>query len=198
MKKTISGMICALLLTPAAAFAQDADRSPLAGAHVGIDITRDSLKAKQPTSTRNASRKSVGGKINLGYDAVLGNTVLLGAELGIGTGGKTVDQASLLGGRYRVDPGLTYDATTRIGIAPGGKFGLYGRAGYRWLKTTQSLSGQTVGNFSRKVTEKGFTYGGGAEFAVTENFSVRTEYNRTKFNKDLRQNKLSIGAAIRF
>lgn len=198
MKTIFAGMMAAVLFAPVAAQAQDTERSRLAGAHIGVDVTRDSLEASQPTSTRDTDRKGFGGRVNVGYDAVIGNIALIGAEIGIGKGGRTVDQASLAGGRYKVDPGLNYDATARLGIAPGGGFALYGRAGYRWLRTEQSVTGQALGNFSRKVTEKGFTYGGGAEFAVSKNFSLRAEFNRTKFSKDLRQNKISLGAAIRF
>jgi outer membrane immunogenic protein len=198
MKTLFAGMIAAALLVPVAAQAQEGERSPLAGAHIGVDIVRDSLEANQPTSTRDKDRRGFGGRVNVGYDAVIGKIALIGAEIGIGKGGRTVDQASLAGGRYKVDPGLTYDATARLGIAPGGGFALYGRTGYRWLKTEQSVTSQTLGNFSRKLTEKGFTYGGGAEYAVSPNFSLRAEFNHTKFSKDLRQNKISLGAAVRF
>jgi outer membrane immunogenic protein len=198
MKKTLAGMAALLMLAPVAAHAQDGDRSPLAGPHIGADVVRDSLEANQPTSTRDQSKKGFGGRLHAGYDAVLGNTILMGAEIGVGTGGKTVNQASLAGGRYAVDPGLTYDVTGRLGIAPGGRFAVYGRAGYRWLKTTQSVTGQAAGNFSRKETERGFTYGGGVEVAASQNLSLRAEFNRTKFNNNLRQNKISLGASLRF
>jgi outer membrane immunogenic protein len=202
MKKYITSSAIALAFmnaaVPSTAYAQDGEGSRLSGPHIGIDAVSDSLEANQPTSTRDASRRGFGGRINLGYDAVLGNMVLLGAEAGIGTGGRSVTQASLAGGRYTVNPGLTYDVTARAGIAPGGGFALYGRAGYRWLKTTQSVSGQAANNFSVKETERGFTYGGGAEIAVSQGFSLRAEYNRTKFNQNLRQSKISVGASIRF
>lgn len=199
MKKLLAALSPILLLAPAAAHAQDGDKAALAGFHLGIDGFRDSLEAKQPTSTRDASRNGFGGRLNAGYDAVLGDIVLVGAEIGVGIGGKTVDQPSLVaGGRFKVDPGLSYDATARLGIAPGGRFALYGRAGYRWLKTEQSVTGQATGNFNRKETERGFTYGGGVEFAATESLSLRAEFNRTKFSDNLRQNRISLGAAIRF
>jgi outer membrane immunogenic protein len=198
MKTIFAGMMATVLLAPVAAQAQNGERSSLAGAHIGVDVARDSLEANQPASTDDADRKGFGGRVNLGYDAVVGNIVLIGAEIGIGKGGRSVDQASPAGGRYKIDPDLTYDATARLGIAPGGGFALYGRAGYRWLKTEQSLTGQTLGNFNRNVTEKGFTYGGGAEFAISSNFALRAEFNRTKFSNDLRQNKISLGAAVRF
>lgn len=198
MNKVIAGITATLLLTPLTAHAQDQEPSDLSGFHIGVDVSRDSLRANQPTSTRQQSRQGIGGRANVGYDAVIGNVVLVGAEIGVGTGGRTVDQASLAGGRYLVNPGLTYDATARLGIAPGGSFALYGRAGYRWLRTDQSVTGQTTGNATRKVTERGFTYGAGIEYAASKNFSLRAEYNRTKFNDNLRQNKISIGAAVRF
>jgi outer membrane immunogenic protein len=198
MKKIFAGMLAAALISPVAAYAQDAERSPLAGPHIGVDLYRDTLEANQPSSTVRTKRKGIGGRANIGYDALIGETLLIGGEVGLGSGARTVDQASLAGGRFRVNPGITYDVTGRVGIAPGGQFALYGRAGYRWLRTEQSVIGQTTGNFSRKVTEKGFTYGGGVEYAMSDNFSLRAEYNRTKFSPDLRQNKISVGAAIRF
>lgn len=198
MKTSPLAIAAALLFTPAAVFAQD-DENRLNGPHIGIEAVRDSNEASQPASTREASRKGYGGRAHVGYDAVLGNVILAGVEIGAGIGGKTVDQASLVTpGRYKVDPGLSYDATARLGISPVNGLALYGRAGYRWLKTEQSLTGQTTGNFTRKETEKGFTYGGGIEYAATDNFSLRAEFNRTKYSDDLRQNKISVGASIRF
>lgn len=198
MKTSPLAIAAALLFSPAAVVAQD-DENRLNGPHIGIEAVRDSNEASQPISTREASRKGYGGRAHVGYDAVLGNVILAGVEIGAGIGGKTVDQASLVTpGRYKVDPGLSYDATARLGISPVNGLALYGRAGYRWLKTEQSVTGQTTGNFTRKETEKGFTYGGGIEYAATENFSLRAEFNRTKYSDDLRQNKISVGASIRF
>lgn len=192
-------MTAAFLMAPATVFAQDGEENRLNGPHIGIEAVRDSNEANQPTSTREATRRGYGGRAHIGYDAVLGNVILAGAEIGVGIGGKTVDQASLAaGGRYKIDPGLSYDATARLGISPTNGIAIYGRAGYRWLKTEQSVSGQATGNFARDVTEKGFTYGGGIEFAATDNFSLRAEYNRTKYSDDLRQSKISLGASLRF
>lgn len=199
MKHIHVTLAVALLAAPTSAFAQDGDENLLQGPHIGISVVRDSNEANQPTSTTDVSRNGFGGRLHAGYDAVLGGIVLVGAEIGAGLGAKTVDQTSLVTpGRYRVNPGLTYDATARLGISPANGLAIYGRAGYRWLRTEQSISGQATGNFSRKVTEKGLTYGGGIEFAVSENFSLRGEFNRTKFSKDLRQSKISLGASMRF
>lgn len=199
MKNIPLAMIAASMLAPVAAYAQDGDENRLQGIHIGIEAVRDSNEASQPASPREASRKGYGGRAHVGYDAVLGNVILAGVEIGAGIGGRTIDQASLVTpGRYKVNPGLSYDATARLGISPVNGMALYGRAGYRWLKTEQSVTGQTVGNFSRKETEKGLTYGGGIEYAATDNVSLRAEFNRTKYSDDLRQNKISVGASIRF
>jgi outer membrane immunogenic protein len=189
MKKMIPALALSIALFPGAAFAQDGDRSPLAGPHIGVDGVYDSLEANQPNGTREATRRGFGARAHVGYDAVLGDVVLVGVEAGIGTGGRTVTQPSLAGGRYSVNPGLTYDVTARLGVAPGG---------YRWLRTEQSIAGQTTGNFRRDVTERGFTYGGGVEYALTDSISLRAEYDRTRFSRDLRQSKVAVGATIRF
>jgi outer membrane immunogenic protein len=197
--KMITPVVAAVLaIAPAAAFAQSGDESPLSGPHIGVSGVYDSLESNQPTSTREATRRGFGGRAHAGYDAVVGNMFLVGVEAGIGTGGRTVTQPSLAGGRFSVNPGLTYDVTARAGIAPGGGFAIYGRGGYRWLRTEQTISGQATGNSQRNVTERGFTYGGGVEYALSEGISLRAEYDQTRFSRDLRQSKIMVGASIRF
>jgi outer membrane immunogenic protein len=194
--------IAAFLALPTAAQAQDADRSPFAGPHVTIEAVRDSNEAEQPGSLKSAKGKDSSGiavRGAAGYNVAVGGVGVIGVEAGIGTGGKTIKQRSLAAvGQYNVNPGLTYDVTARAGFTPTPNILIYGRGGYRWLRTEQSITGQVTGNRSFKRTEKGLTYGGGLEFAVSENLSLRGEFNRTKYSKDLRQNKISLGASIRF
>jgi outer membrane immunogenic protein len=147
----------------------------------------------------NANRNGFGLRGFAGYDMAIGNVAIIGGEIGIGKGGRTSDQASLIaGGRYRVDPGITYDATARIGFMPVENLMVYGRGGYRWLETKRVISGQATGNGTTKVTEKGFTYGGGLEYAVTPNIGLRAEFNRTNYDRNFKQNKVSVGANFRF
>lgn len=64
---------------------------------------------------------------------------VIGAEAGIGGGGKAVRQTGTRG-QYLMDPGLTYDLTARAGVvgAPGAL--LYGRVGYRWLQIDRTTT----------------------------------------------------------
>jgi outer membrane immunogenic protein len=194
--------IAAFLTLPSTAHAQSADRSPFAGPHITVETVRDSNEAEPPGSLKSAKgidRSGIAVHGAAGYDVALGGVGVIGVEAGIGTGGKTINQRSLAAvGQYRLNPGLTYDITARAGFAPTPNVLFYGRGGYRWLRTEQSITGQVTGNRSFKRIEKGITYGGGLEFAVSENLSLRGEFNRTKFSKDLRQNKISLGASIRF
>lgn len=199
MKAVILSTTAALLALPMMAQAQGSERNPLSGAKVGIEATRDSNKIRQLGSAFDAKRNGFGGRVFAGYDAAIANVAIIGAEIGIGKGGRTTDQSSLVGvGRYRVDPGLTYDATARLGFIPTTGLLVYGRGGYRWLETKRTIVGQTAGNGETKVTEKGFTYGAGLEYAVTPQIAIRAEYNRTNFDPNVRQNKMSVGASFRF
>ncbi|NJS13312.1 MAG: porin family protein [Sphingopyxis sp.] len=198
MRMFTRALALAVAIAPGAAFAQSGEGSPLSGPHIGIDGVYDSLEANLPTSTAENTRRGFGGRVHAGYDIVLGDVALFGVEAGVGTGGRTVVQPSLAGGSFSVNPGLTYDVTARAGLALGGRVALYGRGGYRWLRTEQSISGQAANNSQRTATERGFTYGGGIEFALTDNIALRGEYNQTRFSSDLRQSKVSVGATIRF
>ena len=199
MKTIFTGMAALAFLAPAIADAGESERNPLSGPKVGVEVTRDANQIRQAGGTLDANRNGFGVRGFAGYDMAIGNVAVIGGEIGIGKSGRTSDQASLLaGGRYRVDPGLTYDATARIGFIPAEGFMVYGRGGYRWLKTKQVISGQATGNGTTKVTEKGFTYGGGLEYAVTPNIGLRAEFNRTNYDRNFKQNKISMGATFRF
>ncbi len=200
MKNIWVGIIaaCAVMPTVVQAQAPDEGRSPLAGVHVGVDVSRDFNESSQTATSATKSRPGFGGRIHAGYDAVFGGIGLIGAEIGLGVGGRDIVQPSLAGGSYTVNPGFTYDVSARAGIVPATGLALYGRAGYRWLRVEQTVAGQLTGNGTTKLTEKGFTYGVGVEYALSPRFSVRAEFNRTKFSPVFRQNKVSIGASFRF
>ena len=202
MKKIATIIAATLVLAPGAAFAQDSEDTHFNGGFVGIEASRDSHEVRQPSapSTRDGvDRKGINGRVFAGYDLKLGGVAVLGVEAGISKGGRTVTQNSLVTpGRYAVDPGFGYDVTGRIGFTPTPSLLIYGRGGYRWLRTERIISGQVTGNGTSKLTEKGLTYGGGLEVAFGQKFSIRAEYDRTNYSKDFKSSKIAVGAALRF
>ncbi|WEK00145.1 MAG: outer membrane beta-barrel protein [Candidatus Sphingomonas phytovorans] len=183
--------------------AQDAESiSRFAGAHVTIEGGIVDNHVRQPGAPSTSGMKhyanfaAVRGAI--GYDIAPVNGLIVGVEAGIGTTGRSFNQASIAGGRYRFKPGLTYDVTARIGLVPVANVMLYGRAGYRRMRNEREISGQVAGNGITKRKDGGFTYGGGIEYAVSREFSLRAEVNRTKFDKNMRQNRISVGGSLRF
>jgi hypothetical protein len=66
-------------------------------------------------------------------------------------------------------------------------FLLYARAGYNWLRTQETLVliPANTNDFDRKRTRGGLLWGVGAEFALTHDFALRTEFNQTNLRNGL-------------
>jgi opacity protein-like surface antigen len=189
----------AALAIPLATFSTTvrAEPTPLAGLHVGVDLSRSALEARQTGSTVEKDRKGVAVRAHVGYDVPIG-PILLGGELGVGTGGRTVSIADANGDRFSVDPGVAYDLSGRAGVlvVPGAL--VYGRVGYAWLRTRQTATDRTTELFSLKRTNAGVTYGGGIEVAVAGPIALRAEYTHARYTSRLKQDRLSLGASLRF
>lgn len=174
-----------------------------AGPKVGVDVGYDFNNVSQvlPGSTVRTREAASGPSVRgfLGYDAAVSQSVVVGGEFGIGAGGGE-STLPFTGGSYSLSPRLSYDLTGRIGIAASPGLLLYGRAGVRWLRTTRETVSTTPSQVipERSQTNSGFTYGAGAEFAVAPKLTLRTEFNHTRYGRDLNQNKISIGAAYHF
>ncbi len=176
---------------------------PFTGAKVGVEAGYDFNNASkilpgQTVRTReSASGPSVRGY--LGYDAAVSDAIVIGAEIGIGAGGGE-STLPFTGGSYSLSPRLSYDVTGRIGFVAATGLLLYGRAGVRWQRTTRetlsTIPSQVVAE--RSQTNSGLTYGIGAEYALMPKLTLRGEFNRTRYDRDLNQNRISIGAAYHF
>lgn len=197
MKKIALASAIALAALPA--MAQANEQSPLAGFNVGVAVTHDSNKVALPGDVITAEENGLGVTGFAGYDAVVGGQFLVGGQVELGTGGKTA--GALLGDRlasYYVDPGVSYAFTARAGILASDNIAVYGRLGVRSLRANIAVMSPTGVLVVGRTTESGLTYGAGAEYALSSSLSVRAEYARTNFDKGISQNKLAVGAALRF
>ncbi len=202
MKTFLTLGALALCSTATVAHAED-DKPKIGGVRVGIEasLTRGSASrdAQSVGATARKSRSGAGYRGFVGYDVPLGGVAIVGIEAGVGGGGRTVTQTGT-GGRFAVDPRITYDVTGRAGISPAEGFLLYARGGYRWLQSDRFRTLATVGAVPVRTrrTDGGLTYGLGAEVSLTQNVSLRLDANRTRYNKDFRQDRIAAGVALRF
>jgi len=165
------------------------------------DYRRHEVKRTAPTLTDriDAQDGGVGVRVFGGYDKTFGNIGLLGVEAGVGRGGRSVE-ANVAGGTYRMTSGWSWDASARFGIIPAQGVLLYGRTGYAWTRTTEAVdfAAATRQDEVRKITDGGFHYGFGGEFAVAPGFALRTEFDQTNFGKGFKAARLQLGGVARF
>jgi outer membrane autotransporter protein len=199
MKNLLWGSIALIMVSCGNAHAEPEEQT-FTGARIGVDISRirSSLRgdAGGVGADSTIAKNGVGYRGYIGYDVQLGNAFVVGAEAGIGGGGKTVPQLGSAG-KFTVKPGLTYDISARAGFIPVKGLLLYARTGYRWLRTKEAT---TLGGaaLTTKQTERAWTYGLGAELQVSPAMSLRAEYNRTPYSANYKTNAFSIGGAFRF
>ncbi len=195
-----------LVLAPAVASAKslDAGDTPtFGGAKVGMDMDYRWTDADHalPRIASSIDRKKggVGYRARIGYDAQMGNLLVIGAEAGIGRGGRTLTTASPLG-EYMVKPRWTWDVSGRAGILAAPTVLLYGRAGYSWLRIREKTDfrATTSKDLSTSSTAKGLLYGGGLEVAVSPGLFVRAEYNRVNYGDGLKTSKALLGITAGF
>ena len=129
MKRLLTLAILASL-APGSAFAQSAAPT-FTGPHVAImGGWNQNQDKKVLTGTGNDSEKKGGVVVRgaIGYDHAIGDLGIIGAELGIATGGRAVTTNSG-GSTYRTDPNISFDATARAGVKPIDNLLLFGKAG---------------------------------------------------------------------
>lgn len=202
MKFLILAPVALLLAFAGPASAQDAEDA-FSGFKVGgaVDYRRNEAKYAVPGLPDRLSKQEggVGYRVHAGYDALLGGNFLIGAEAGVGGGGKTLQRSSAAG-EYRLKPGLSYDASARAGVLVTDTVLLYGRAGYQWLRTRENVRFTAAGVPARKDkdTARGLMYGFGAEFAVSPQAALRAEFDQTRFGHGLKAAQVQLGGVVRF
>lgn len=198
-KAALAFALFAATATPA--LAQTAGSAPtFSGGHVDVTAgwNRGTTKDVLPgPGDRHSHKSGVAVRGSAGYDVPLGNSAIVGAEVGIGTGGRDIDTVRGTS-RFTVDPGLTLDAAARVGVKPSSGLLLYGKAGWAMQRVRATLA-QPVGTaITGRDTEHGFLWGGGAQFALSQNVSLKAEYDRVRFNDYYARSRVMGGLSFNF
>ncbi|WP_137863146.1 MULTISPECIES: porin family protein [unclassified Sphingomonas] len=201
--KRICVLIGALAAIPETALAQSGGDATFGGVKVGVSVDyrwhEGDYSLPRIASRIDQSKGGIGYRGHVGYDAQIGDMLVIGAEAGIGKGGKTLTAASPTGD-YALKPGWTWDVSGRAGVLPAPNVLLYGRAGYSWLRVreTTDFRAANLKDIDSSVTEKGFLWGGGVEAGVMPGVYARAEYNRANYRDGLKTSKVQLGLSIGF
>ena len=168
--------------------------SPWTGLYIGINAgygggydayTLSPLDgARNPSGTLTLHSSGAIGGAQLGYSQSLGGAVV-GIEADFD--GSTVsggahgyyDQTSVVSGGSRVS--FVGTVRGRAGYAFGPAL-VYGTGGFAYAGTTSSLTYDNHWSASATRTHLGYAFGGGVEYAVAENITLRTEFIRAVFD----------------
>ncbi len=185
------------LASPAMAIADDNFEGPFFGGQLGLQSNGASITAPGGVQLTDTD-KGFNFRGFAGYDWRVSDQFVVGAEAGIARGGS--DVTALKGtANFKLDNGLTLDASVRAGFLATENILVFARGGYASSK--QSLvatnSTATPASFSTNKRSGGLLLGAGAELGINENIGVRVEYRRAKMG-DLKSNQFFVGALFRF
>lgn len=197
MKFWISPLVAALALGATAASAE-----PFQGFHAGVGIGGSKVQSedKIPGFARKADNDAKGFAYRgfVGYDVKLSERIVLGAEAGISNGDKKIE-SRVDTARVKVDPGIGFDVTARLGFVATDNLMVYGRAGWAREKFEREIRFTNNNTVLRNDKDaNGALFGIGAEYALSDNVAIRAEYDRTNFKEDRKRDRLMVSAAYRF
>lgn len=203
MKFALS-LLAGIALLPGLAHAQSYDDTPtFSGVKVGVSADYRWLDGDfaLPAIDGDIDHKKggFGFRGHVGYDVQAGDAFVIGAEAGIGRGGRSIG-ASTPDGDYRLKPRWSWDVSGRVGVLPSSALLVYGRAGYSWLRTRETTDFQDAAlqDLSVGATEKGFLWGAGLETALSSGAFVRAEFNQANYGDGLKAPKVQLGLAVGF
>ncbi|MBP6876683.1 MAG: porin family protein [Phenylobacterium sp.] len=197
MKFWISPLVAALALGATAASAE-----PFQGFHAGVGIGGSKVQSedKIPGFARKADNDAKGFAYRgfVGYDFKVSERIVLGAEAGISNGDKKIE-SRVDTARVKVDPGIGFDVTARLGFVATDNLMIYGRAGWAREKFEREIRFTNNNTVLRNDKDaNGALFGIGAEYALSDNVAIRAEYDRTNFKEDRKRDRLMVSAAYRF
>lgn len=202
----LSSVVAAIALTglvASAAHAQSGDEH-FEGVSVGVQAgweersINETVLPATVNATLNDKSDGFSYAAFAAYDHQFDNFVI-GVEAGFSPNGRTLT-AALPGGSIELDSKWSADLTARAGVTITPQLLVYARGGYGINRTRISgfVNGQAGPVESDSATSDGFIFGGGLEYAVTGNASVRAEYRRKEFDGSLSSNQVLAGVAFRF
>lgn len=188
-------VVAALLAATAASPALAQDKAPFSGAHV------EGLAGWDRVQANNSHDDGVNYGIAGGYDFAGGGNTRFGIE------GEVADSNTkdCVGATTAANPRVCVKTDRdlyiggRIGtVVSGGKALLYAKAGYtnaRAKLTQDSGTGQTT--LDHKDLN-GARVGVGAEYALTSNSYIKTEYRYSNYQDGVSRNQVVAGFGLRF
>lgn len=208
MKKTLlisnAAVVLTLLAGASAAQARDGEKN-FEGAKVGVQAGWEQRKIDEvllpaPDDIRlddKSSGFSYGGFV--GYDKQFDQFVL-GVEADFSPNGKTLRSTLTTGDTVTLDSKWAASVSARAGFTLTPKLLAYGRVGYgiNRYEVSSLAAGATTSSISDNATGDGLVYGGGLEYAVNPNVSMRVEYRRDENDLSLRTQKVLGGLTVRF
>ncbi len=187
-------MTAALILAAAPAVAQTADDALFDGPYVGVQAGWGRRAIEGIGIDKHRSGVDYGAYA--GYDARLGQSLVIGGQAAIGAGGRTLTNTIPTVGTNGVDPGLNWSVSGRAGVLVTPTVLVYGRAGYGREKV-RNIFPSSTGTTDREWLD-GLIVGGGAEMALSRRISVRAEYRYSDFDRDYNTQQALIGVSFRF
>ena len=92
-------------------------------------------------------------------------------------------ETSTLASTFTSEVDWTSTLTGRLGFA-WDRFLVYGKGGFAWARDTYTTNFYTIPGAEVRDTRTGWTVGAGLEYALTESWTTKLEYNYMDFGKD--------------
>lgn len=139
------------------------------GPYIGVGVTHDNVAGGG--DLEGLGINGVGGTVFAGYDMPLSENTFVGVEANFDLATAKYELVD-----YALEADNVFGATVRLGANVRDGVALYARGGYQ-----RGRMSTTVENVKTSESRDGLRLGAGIEAAVSEQVSVRAEYNRTHF-----------------
>ncbi|MCH8685021.1 outer membrane protein [Pedomonas mirosovicensis] len=179
MKTYLLAAAAALSMTPALAHAE-AFNGAYGGVELGWEDTHGAIGQGLTYGVIAGYNKKVADRLVLGVE---GNAALSTADETFGAG---ADEAE-------VEAGRTFGIAARVGVLPLENTMVYGKIGYDNIRTKVKYADDKDG-----FNTDALVLGGGVEYAITPQATVRVGYDYTNGEEGYRRHQVKTGVAFHF